>query len=354
MLTRIDSAIRRDDAPTVIHLTHDLAPHQRTPLIFKAAHCRAVDVALALLPTVPDVNAVVDGETLLHVAAYLALPKPPADVNARGRHGCTPLHVASGPTVTALLMRAPGVDVNALTESGMTPLMCAIPRVVGCPADTLLLSPRLDPNVRGPDGHTALHEAALCGRTQIIASLMSLKTIDPNPTTSSGATPLHFAARDGDAESVRLLLSHPHTDPNIATHSPCARIPCCAGSTPLHVAARDGDPDTLSALASCPRTLLNPIDSEGRTPLHVAASSCGDNTHALVSRGADVNARDAGGHTPLHLAVREYKLKALDILVAAPSMKLRARTRTGLTARRMAQDYAPEIVQKLMMKRKKM
>ena len=48
---------------------------------------------------------------------------------------------------------------------------------------------------------------------------------------------------------------------------------------------------------------VNAKDERGRTPLHAAAlNGCADAVKALIAAGADVNAKDERGQTPLHLA----------------------------------------------------
>jgi nitrogen fixation protein len=61
---------------------------------------------------------------------------------------------------------------------------------------------------------------------------------------------------------------------------------------------------------------VNARDIRGRTPLHIAVEACGINDcDILLENGADPNIRDIEGKTPLHIAVYEGKIKDCVILL---------------------------------------
>lgn len=56
--------------------------------------------------------------------------------------------------------------------------------------------------------------------------------------------------------------------------------------------------------------LRNYKDAQGRTPLHAAANYCNfDLVNRLLDEGADPNAQDNDGNTPLHLAIDPQVIK---------------------------------------------
>ncbi len=78
--------------------------------------------------------------------------------------------------------------------------------------------------------------------------------------------------------------------------------------TPLHWAVRYGEVENARELAVARN--LEARDELGRTPLHIAAMFGVDDMVALlIDRGADVNARDQWGTTPLRRLelVREFR-----------------------------------------------
>jgi len=108
--------------------------------------------------------------------------------------------------------------------------------------------------VRGPDGDTALHVAALYGHADCFAALLEAGA-QPCAKDSANSTVLHDASAGGSLAVVQRLLE---------------LVPELVGSvdddeeTPLHCAARGGHSAVVSALlaAGAPRAALN---VEGQT-----------------------------------------------------------------------------------------
>ncbi|MEO1219597.1 MAG: ankyrin repeat domain-containing protein [Bacteroidota bacterium] len=83
-------------------------------------------------------------------------------------------------------------------------------------------------------------------------------------------------------------------------------LSCHEGELRLHIAAANHDCQLLEYLISKGAD-INARDNEGKTPLHIAAAARNyPVVQCLISKGADINAQDNGGKTPLHTAVKNY------------------------------------------------
>ena len=78
---------------------------------------------------------------------------------------------------------------------------------------------------------------------------------------------------------------------------------------------------------------LNAVDEDGATPLHHAARRTRDSTviAVMVAAGANLNARDPAGRTPLHLAAASNRRTAVVSALAALGADLDARDSDGGT-----------------------
>ncbi len=172
-------------------------------------------------------------------------------------------------------------------------------------------------------GATSLHWAALRGRPAIVALLLA-QGADVTLKNREGETPLQVAERAKQAEIVRLLSS---------TAGPAPRAE--AGN--IHEAARTNDVERLRKLIAETPALINQPDAAfGATPLHWAAlRGHAEATKLLLAQGANVNARNKQGETPLQVAERAKHSAVVQLLkgAAAPIQELVDAVRDGEIAK---------------------
>ena len=106
---------------------------------------------------------------------------------------------------------------------------------------------------------------------------------------NDGRRPLHSAAQDGHTDAIEALLAREDVDVNAADNF--------GGFRPLHAAARYGH-DTIALQLLNAGATLDPLGNHNRTPL-LAGALEGHALPSLLFRGADINARDGDGVTPL-------------------------------------------------------
>lgn len=126
-------------------------------------------------------------------------------------------------------------------------------------------------------------------KTELDASTKEINAVD-----FSGRTALSMAAGRSDLAAVTHLLDY-SANPNISSPSQ---------GSPLHFAAIAKEPDCLSKLISY-NAHVDGVTNWDQTPLHHVAAYKNDARHALllIKAGANVNARDRDGITPLQWTV---------------------------------------------------
>jgi hypothetical protein len=182
----------------------------------------------------------------------------------------------------------------------------------GAPPKT---QPRRDFLRRGDSrGVAPLSLAAWRGHVPVVDYLLRAGA-DPDARDDYGVAALHKAVGHGHAEVARRILADGGADVNVRVGAVAASVPRSyaaesRGQTALHVACRrkqgdseDGAPTPADARLVA--TLLrygadpNARDALGETPLHHALEACDAASARLLARaGADPHARDAAGRTP--------------------------------------------------------
>jgi ankyrin repeat protein len=164
-------------------------------------------------------------------------------------------------------------------------------------------------------GHDGQRDELVALSDVAFASPQSVNKVGKSATGVSST--LHALASQGDASSLRSMLGTRSANVNEALRLG-GRYNSDWGSTPLHLAARSGGVDSAQALVSAGAN-VNARNDLGVTPLHSAVDAADVRTiELLLSRGADVNAADVRGRTPLHWAARlaEGSDRVIPLLVA--------------------------------------
>lgn len=177
---------------------------------------------------------------------------------------------------------------------------------------------------RTPQGMSALQLALYMRLSQIVAALLA----------AGAPVGIHEAAIMGDAARVRALAN-----------ADAARIhaPGADGTPPLHLAAHFGHLDLITLLVNlgadvnmqCPPQFAN-------MPLHAACAGAQDAAvEALLRAGADPNATDANGYTPVMIAAANGCAGAVRALIAKGADPMR-RDANGKTAFDHARERAED------------
>jgi uncharacterized protein len=178
----------------------------------------------------------------------------------------------------------------------------------------------------------------MAGPTPLLAAVYRADRATVERLLAGGATPtLYEAAALGDAARIRTLART--TPAAVAERSP-------DGWPPLHLAAYFGHGDAVDALLEARADVrAYSTNDEGNTALHAALA--GRRDHRIVSRllasGAEVNARAAGGYTPLHIAAFHDDVGVVETLLAHGAAA-DAREDQGRTPLAIAEDQGQKQV----------
>ena len=213
--------------------------------------------------------------------------------------------------LSASFLLKQGVDVNVQDKEGDTALHYS---VLEASADAVqfLVENGADIHIRNHSGQLPLHYIGRCKADKnVLYRVFRPFLIDRHSiicADSQGYTPLHEATRLNNLPAVQVLLLH-----NIPTDL-SARD--CRGDTTLHLSAGDGvNPKIITELLDAGAD-PNAQNKLGKTPLHVSSSRKRSKTlQYFLRRGADVNARDRKGRTPLHTVI--LNTRGIHLLVAA-------------------------------------
>ena len=250
----------------------------------------------------------------------------PALLNARGPEGSTPFMYAAlytdAATLETLLQR--GADPNARNDAGATPLIWA---ATDAGKTRVLVNHGADVNAQSATLRTPLMVAATRPGNAAAVTLLLDRGANPNPTPQpmGQSSPLIQAATAGDADMMRLLIDRgadvaASAGPALAM---ALTVECATCADLLYARDLGRDAYTFALLQTAYLASLkdlrlmldrgadvNALDPLGRSPLMYAAVSDFlplEQVKVLIARGADVNATDR------HVQSGDAGLSVLDI-----------------------------------------
>jgi ankyrin repeat protein len=223
-------------------------------------------------------------------------------LNARGPEGSTPFMYAVLYTDAATLrsLISKGANVNARNDAQASPLMWAASDL---DKTRVLLDAGAQVNAKSSDNRTPLMIAATRPGNVVTVKLLLEHGADANPTAHPGgeSSPLTQAATAGDAAMMQIIMEH--------------------GADVAASAAQALSVSILNRCAKCVSLLTaTKIDKGAYTQALLETAALADATMVamLLDHGADVNAVDPTGRTPLmYVAVSDLiSLDVVQLLIA--------------------------------------
>ena len=225
-----------------------------------------------------------------------------ANVNAADGSGTSVLHYAArlGREDIVTLLLKHGADVSAITASGRTVLFQAAYTGNVRLLDQIVVAGGA---VDLKDVDSPVLSAAHSGSTLAIEFLVG-KGADIFSADGNGSTALHWAAKGKGPKIIPWLLGRGLKIDAVDNY----------GRTALHEAASNSDPDAVRLLlengakvdARINKSTATPVRGimvQNYTPLHLAVAwGRAEVVTLLLDKGADVNAIDGKGKTPLKIA----------------------------------------------------
>lgn len=265
-----------------------------------------------------------------------------AEIDVADERGRTALHYAAeagSEEMVALLLLA-GANVGMLDGQGDTPLHLAVGKGFD-PAARALLEARADPNVRNDKGCNCLHQLADLFLTDMTPAHLRLANAllaaggDLEALDHRGLNPLVAAAATGNIPVAAVFVSRG------------AKVDAESGAA-LRQALLFEDDDMTDLLLKAGASANLVGGDEGERPLHLAAQEgFAHGVRALLNHGADIEARNIDGETPLLVAVRMRRYDVVSLLIERGAA-VDTRDQYGNTAEALADQRKDAVLKRLL------
>ncbi|KAJ8543341.1 hypothetical protein K7X08_005864 [Anisodus acutangulus] len=191
-------------------------------------------------------------------------------------------------------------------------------------SDVSLLLPKAISSCGSCQLNSLLSFAAKNGNSHCISTLIEVGA-DVNRRDSDGDSVMSLAVKSGNLDSVQVLIESGYTIDNSADRF-------------LHYASAMDRMDLMEILCLGYADIdLNSIDSQGRTPLHIATGHGHvEVIQFLVSVGSNPDMLDSQGWTPLHFAAHQGHVEAVGFLLNHSTIAKYTVTKQGKTAYELA------------------
>lgn len=299
------------------------------------------------------------------------------DVNAKYENGCTPRHYflthSKDKESIVRLFMSRGADRNIPDDDGDTALNC-LAQNPGASESMLklLLENKADASLANHEGMTPLHKLARGGLAAHVSILLKAGA-DPSARDEHKRQPIQYAAKMNEA-TVRALLDF-DAEVNVTGSDWPSPIVYAASEANLQVlkllldrgadakSEDPGNPGWTALHAACKRSNPDPAFAElliehgadvnavtrisKTTPLHNAVSSAAV-VQLLLGEGALVDPQDSDGRTPLMIACNNVNsARVVELLIKAgadPVIKDKSWGATGIHYSCLSDELAPIVI----------
>ncbi|ETE61199.1 Ankyrin repeat and FYVE domain-containing protein 1, partial [Ophiophagus hannah] len=236
-----------------------------------------------------------------------------------------------------------GASINDTMSDGQTLLHMAIQRQDSKSA-LFLLEHQADISVRTQDGETAL-QLAIKNQLPLVVDAICTRGADMSVPDEKGNPPLWLALENNLEDIASTLVRH-GCDATCWGPGPSGCL-----QTLLHRAIDENSEQIACFLIRSGCDVNSPrqpgANGEGdeeahdrQTPLHLAACwGLEETVQCLLEFGANVNAQDAEGKSPIHVAIINQHNTIIQMMISHSAIQLSLRDRQGLTPFACAMTY---------------